>query len=320
MASEITLTPVSTPPPADRNPAVTYLAALSAGSRPAMNAALATAARVLAGGADPTTLPWERIRYQHVQAVRTALVDAGRAPATVNRHLSALRGVAREAWRLGLMDVEAFQRIADVKNVKGSTLPTGRDVTTGELRALFNACADLGETVGARDAAMLSVLFASGLRRAELVALDLGDYDRETGQLTIRSAKGRKDRTAYATNGCAEALTNWLSYRGNATGPLFTPVAKGGRVQIRAMTEQAVYARVRYLARKAGVKHFSPHDLRRSFAGAMLDAGADLATVQAMMGHASPTTTARYDRRGERAKRKAAQLLHVPYTGGRVRG
>ena len=81
------------------------------------------------------------------------------------------------------------------------------------------------------------------------------------------------------------------------------------------MTDQSVLSILDRIRRKAKVRPFSPHDLRRSFISDLLARGADIATVQRMAGHANIQTTARYDRRGEEAKRKAAELLHVPFGG-----
>ena len=145
------------------------------------------------------------------------------------------------------------------------------------------------------------------------MALDLDDYDADTGALTVRGGKGRKDRMGYATNGSLDAIEAWLQVRGTDDGPLYIPINKGGVPDYRRMSDQAVLYILRKRAEQAGVQRFSPHDLRRTFISDLLDAGADIATVQRLAGHAQVTTTARYDRRGEEVKRKAAELLHVPY-------
>jgi integrase len=147
------------------------------------------------------------------------------------------------------------------------------------------------------------------------VALDLADYAPESGELRVRAGKGGKERLVYATNGAKAALEAWLGIRGSEPGALLLPVDKVGRVIARRMTDQAVLYILRKRAGDARIERFTPHDLRRTFISHLLDAGADLATVQRLAGHSNVTTTARYDRRGEAAKRRAAELLHVPFRG-----
>jgi site-specific recombinase XerD len=154
-------------------------------------------------------------------------------------------------------------------------------------------------------------LYAGGLRRAELVGLDLADYDQAAGTLKVKG-KGSKTRLMPVVNGAAAALADWLAVRGDAAGALF--LGTGNRQRGGRLTTQAIYNTLVKRAAAAGIKPVSPHDMRRSFVGELLDRGADISTVQRLAGHANVTTTARYDRRGEATKRKAAELLHVPYT------
>ena len=138
--------------------------------------------------------------------------------------------------------------------------------------------------------------------------------------LTIRLVgKGHKERLVYLDNGAAMALRDWLAIRGTQPGALFTRGLKGGHLLTGAlpMTPQAIHDVIVRRAQQAGVSHVSPHDLRRSFVSDLLDAGVDIATVAQMAGHASVNTTARYDRRGEAAKKRAAGSLHVPYSARR---
>jgi site-specific recombinase XerD len=248
-----------------------------------------------------------------VNAYKSHLVASGQGVAAINQSLSAIRKLVQEGADNGAIEPALAAGIARVKGIKNETLPAGRSISAGELTALLTGCANDPTPAGARDAAMLALLYAGGLRRAELVGLARADYDEATGELKILHAKGRKQRTAHLSGGARAALTDWLAVRGEAPGPLFVPIRRGGHLQGRPLTAQAVYHILSERAKQVGVKDISPHDFRRTFVGDLLDAGADIATVQRMAGHADISTTARYDRRGEEAKRKAAGLLHVPY-------
>ena len=158
---------------------------------------------------------------------------------------------------------------------------------------------------------------AAGCAGAELAALDVEDYvaGAEAGLGTLKvQGKLNKARSVPVVGGAAEALTDWLQIHPASTGPLFVRVLRGGHIVADArLTTQAIYHILDLRVKEAGLNACSPHDMRRTFVGDLLEAGADIATVQKLAGHASVITTARYDRRGEATKRKAAQMLHVPY-------
>ena len=225
----------------------------------------------------------------------------------------------RAEWRIGRIDSDTYHRAVDsLKSVMGSRLPRERALDAGELTALFRACGD-GSPAGARDACLLSLLYGAGLRRAEACAVRVNDVIEGGGGMTIRViGKGNKQRSVHANNGGRDAIIEWLRVRGGGAGPLICWVDHVGRVSPGlGMTPGSVRSRLVKRCAQAGIKPASPHDLRRSFVSGLLDSGADIASVQRLAGHASIDTTARYDRRGEAADRRAAGMLHVPYVAPR---
>lgn len=293
---------------ADRNPVNVYLAGLdSPASRRTMYAVLKRVAAEL-GAESPHALPWSELRYQHVTALRATL--RGRhAPAYVNKMLVALRGVARQAKKLGLLALEHYLEIVDVKGLRGSRLPAGRHLEEAELVALFGAC-DRQSPAGVLERALLAVLRVAGPRRAEVAALDLADLDRRTWTLRLLG-KGNKERIAYVAQAQPE-IEAWLALRGLEPGPLFCGVWQGGRIRTRRLGESSIAFICSRVGKRAQVDDASSHNFRRTLATELLDKGVDVLIVQRLLGHESSDTTRRYDRRPARAAAKAAALISVP--------
>jgi site-specific recombinase XerD len=293
------------------SPARAYLLSLNSHrSRQTMASFLNIVAGML-GAASLESCSWGSLRRHHVMAVTELLRDTGRATATVNTYLSALKGVAKEAWMLRLMDVESFQHIRSVRNLRGSRLPRGRALPPEEIRALFAVCDADRTSLGPRDAAMLAVILGCGLRRSEAVGLDLSDVVTDERALRVLG-KGNKERLAYMPAGTWRRLLVWIDQvRGEYPGPLFTRIRRFDTLTNDQLTDQAVYHVLQVRQKQAGIAKCAPHDLRRTFATAMLDNGEDLITVRDAMGHASVTTTQQYDRRGEARLRQARDRLKI---------
>jgi site-specific recombinase XerD len=167
----------------------------------------------------------------------------------------------------------------------------------GELERLFDQ-PDISDLGGLRDRAILELLFSSGLRVSELVALDRDHINLKRREFMVRG-KGQKDRPIFISPAAAEWLMRYLDKREDTTRPLF--VRYSGRKAIdrsgnyHRLTARSIQRLVARYALLAGItKHVSPHTLRHSFATDLLMNGADLRSVQAMLGHSNIATTQIY--------------------------
>src|SRR5262249_5421384 len=306
---------VGTQPISERNPLINYLADLqSEKSRRTIKSCLRIIAS-LSGYDDYAKLDWSKLRREHLARLRGLMIELEYAPQTINLTLSAARGIAKQAWMLEQIPEREYLLIKEVKNVKAHREPKGRVISHKDLKALFRTCDD-GTKMGKRDAAIIAFLLGSGSRRSETEwiadAEGIARIDFEDQSVRV-IGKGNKERTIFLFVCTGEALQDWLLARGGAENtPLFPAFDKGDKITIQRLSGQAIYDMLRKRSLQAGIKVALPHDFRRTFITWQLQHGADLGTVQDQAGHANPATTKLYDRRGDEAKKKAAQRCYIP--------
>jgi integrase/recombinase XerD len=227
----------------------------------------------------------EPLVLQHLAALQIR----GLSRASQARHLAAVRGLHKFANAEGLCPADPTESVGATRGAR----PLPDFLGIDEVDRLL-AQPDCRTAAGARDKAMLEVLYASGLRVSELVALSTGAIDAHTGLLRVRG-KGGKERIVPVGERAREAIAAYLAgprqklLRARRSGDLFvTP--RGTR-----MTRQGFWKLLARHARAAGIdRRVYPHSLRHSFATHLLERGADLRAVQAMLGHADIGTTQIY--------------------------
>jgi len=211
---------------------------------------------------------------------------------TLNYHLIALRSFLKFGAKRHIPALAADRiELARVKRSQVTFL------SEDELERMFKQ-PDLTSVTGARDRAILELLFSSGLRVSELVGLDRDHINLKRREFMVRG-KGQKDRPIFISEAAAHWIKHYLDMRDDTTKPLFIRYSGTKKVDrtgnFHRLTARSVQRLVASYALLAGItKHVSPHTLRHSFATDLLMNGADLRSVQAMLGHSNISTTQIY--------------------------
>lgn len=210
------------------------------------------------------------------------------APITQNYHMIALRSFLKYLAR---RDIESLA--PEKIDLSKSTVVETSYLTTEEVQRLL-AAIDQNSAIGIRDRAILELLFSGGLRVSELCNIDRDRINLERREFMVRG-KGKKDRPIFISKEAAERLRDYLDMRSDNEKPLFISLSTSNKRQVSRLTPRSIQRIVEKYAKSAGItKHVSPHTLRHSFATDLLMNGADLRSVQAMLGHSNISTTQRY--------------------------
>lgn len=221
-----------------------------------------------------------------------ALRDLGAAEATVSRKVAAVRGMHRFLAVEEYVDVDPTVLLESPHRPKG--LPKALSIE--EVAALLDA-ADTGSSLGIRNTALLEFLYATGARVSEAIDLDQIDVDLDEATALV-TGKGSKQRLVPIGGFSVAALRRYYPVRRDLIGAATDPGAVFVSVRGRRLTRQAVWQVIKKTAVAGGLDQalVSPHVLRHSAATHMVEGGADLRTIQELLGHASISTTQIYTR------------------------
>lgn len=289
-------------------PVVLYLERLAPSSRQTMRYVLQDAAdRLGVEDAGIDEFPWHQLQPGHITALVAALREDGYAPNTSSLYVNAIRGVMNQAWQQSLITQDHLMKVRAVKAAAGSRLAKGRNLRRTLIRELMEVCAADPRPQGLRDAAIIAILYGSGMRKSESVNMDLQQINMKERSLRVLG-KGNKELIKFAPAWAFEKLEAWLAFR-RANLPdgvsddefLFNRIRRGNHITRERITKHAIYYIAKQRGKQVGV-NIMPHDFRRSFITRVIEEY-DVSIAQKLAHHANIATTVSYDMRDDNERR-----------------
>ena len=235
------------------------------------------------------------------------------SPATVNLRLAAVRAFAQEAADAGLVDQIEAAAIGRIRGEKQTGSRIGNWLQKHQVDQILTSVAR-NSLRGKRDYAILAVLFATALRRRELVELQVATIQQRDGQWGFIGlcGKGGKVRNISLPDWVRLAVTDWLHATRIVQGPVFRSISRHGKLGTEEMSEESVKLVLSHYASVCGHPNFRPHDARRTCARLCRTGNAALEDVQELLGHSSVQTTERYLGKTEGFKRAITNIIDPP--------
>jgi len=226
------------------------------------------------------------------------LEERGLSPATVNKHLTAIRQLALEMGDAGLISPQRAQAIKRVKGVKITGQRLGTWLDAEQAQAFLDA-PDTDTKKGARDAAILALMLRCMLRRSEVASLTWGHVQEREGHRALVNIRGKhgRIRTVPLPGDVWRAIKRWLDASERELSEkdrLFVGMGKGDRLTGNPLDPEAIWYLVENYVKRLGLPPISPHDLRRTGAKLIYNGNGNLGQLQMILGHASMKTTERY--------------------------
>lgn len=294
-------------------PYALYLSRLAPNSRRSIESQMRSIGRLMDWPDTVIDIRLSNVDYQQAMQIRALLIHEQWSARSINRAMTAIKNIVKVAALMGKADMQQVAHISSIANMKHGA-HQGNPLTVKQVNALFERLAKAKGAYGLRTLAIFALFLGTGLRRSELAALSMADYDRLNSTITVVAGKGNKSRVLFLPNWVEQHISAWLKLRSRQEGWLICKCYISGKLDItQPVSSDTLYRLVKDKLIDIGISGASPHDLRRTFITRLLEQNVDINTVRQMAGHADISTTTIYDKRGDAFMREAASALnYVP--------